>query len=167
MEESPAPVATKGKWNGEYYVSFGEGERYWEDAQKLGFISAGGGTWYSKTLSLLAVGDRIWVNIPHIGYVGVGRVIETVKQAKDMVFTIEGTGKGFSEISTKGSYLYSPDDPDNAEYVVRVQWDKTVAENKAVRELGFFGNQNSVCRPKTEKWDYTVSRLKKLWDIED
>ena len=47
MEEAaPTVSATKGPWNGEYYVSFGEDEgRKWNDAQKYGFISAGGGPW--------------------------------------------------------------------------------------------------------------------------
>ena len=68
---------TNGKepWNGEYYVSYGPpGRRMWEDARKYGFISAGGGSWYSQTLKLLSPGDRVWVNIPKSGYVGVGKV---------------------------------------------------------------------------------------------
>ena len=40
----------------------------------VGHISAGGGTWYTKTLQQLKPGDRIWVNSPGHGYVGVGRV---------------------------------------------------------------------------------------------
>lgn len=50
----------KEPWNGEYYVSFGPGEsRPWEDARKYGFISAGGGSWYTQTLKLLSPGDRV------------------------------------------------------------------------------------------------------------
>ena len=52
-ESAPVKGSEKGPWNGEYYASFGEGSRNWEDARKYGFISAGGGSWYSKTLSLL------------------------------------------------------------------------------------------------------------------
>src|SRR5262249_50177288 len=48
-------------WNGEFYVSFG-GDREWEEARRYGFISAGGGAWYSQTLELLEPGGRIWVN---------------------------------------------------------------------------------------------------------
>jgi hypothetical protein len=61
-------------WNGEYYVSFGGKGRSWEEAVKYGFLSAGGGTWFTNTLKLLKPGDRIWVKIPGDGYVGVGRV---------------------------------------------------------------------------------------------
>ena len=75
--QTQANVATTTKrsgekepWNGEYYVSFGTGEgRTWEDARKYGFISAGGGSWYTQTLKLLSPGDRA-----HLGD-RVGRVV--------------------------------------------------------------------------------------------
>ena len=163
----PAEVSSKGPWNGEYYVSFGEEEgRKWDDARKYGFVSAGGGPWYTKTLSLLSPGDRVWVNIPHTGYVGVGVVTDTVLQAKDAVFDHENTQTPMKELPLHGKYFYSEDDPESAEYIVKVQWIKTVAASKAVKEIGFFGNQNTVCRPTAEKWNFTVDRLKKCWGIE-
>lgn len=161
-EQRPAPQSVR-KWNQEYYVSF---NRSWIDAQKYGFISAGGGTWYSNTLKLLSPGDRIWVNIPHKGYVGVGVVRNEVQRAKDVRFTVEGQPTGFSALQTQGTYLYADETPENAEYVVQVDWLKTVEEAQAVKEIGFFGNQNSVCRPRDQKWVYTVERLKKVWGIE-
>lgn len=167
-DATPADVKQKGPWNGEYYASFGEGEdsRSWEDARKYGFISAGGGSWYSKTLSLLSPGDRVWVNIPHTGYVGVGLVVEPVQQAKDTIFMIENSAVKMEDLPLHGDYFYSADDPDNAEYVVKVQWIKTVPTSEAVKELGFFGNQNSVCRPTADRWSFTVDRLKKSWGLE-
>ncbi len=164
-EQLPAPRALR-SWNQEYYVSFGAGDRRWVDARKYGFISAGGGSWYSNTLKLLHVGDRIWVNIPHVGYVGVGIVRKEVQQAKDVRFSMDGVSMGFVEIGTEGSYLYTEDE-EKAEYVVQVDWIKTVPEAQAVKELGFFGNQNSVCRPRDQKWAYTVERLKSIWGIAD
>ena len=167
-ETAPAEISSKGPWNGEYYVSFGEEEgRKWDDARKYGFISAGGGPWYTKTLSLLSTGDRVWVNIPHTGYVGVGIVTEAVQQAKDVVFNNENVQTPMKDLPLLGKYFYSEDDPENAEYVVKVQWLKTVATSKAVKEIGFFGNQNSVCRPTAEKWEFTVDRLKKCWGVKD
>lgn len=164
-EQRPAPKSIR-KWNQEYYVSFGSGTRCWSDARKYGFISAGGGTWYSNTLKLLSPGDRIWVNIPHTGYVGVGIVKSETKQAKDTLFTVDGKQVGFSELQMQGEYLHSLDEPENVEYVVQVDWIKTVPESQAVKEVGFFGNQNSVCRPRDQKWVYTVERLKKVWAID-
>ena len=52
-------------------------------------------------------------------------------------------------------------------YVVKVRWHKTVPASQAVRETGFFGNQNTVCRSQTDKWNFTVKRLKEIWHIED
>ena len=51
---SSASAGAKVDWNGEYYVSFGHGtSRDWNEAVKYGFISGGGGAWYTKTLQLL------------------------------------------------------------------------------------------------------------------
>ena len=164
--QPPAPKSVR-SWNQEYYVSFGIGPRQWTDAQKYGFISAGGGSWYSGTLKLLSHGDRVWVNIPHSGYVGVGIVQEEAQPAKDVTFDIDGQKLGFADIPVQGEYLYDVEDAEKAEYVVKIDWIKTVSEAQAVKELGFFGNQNSVCRPRAQRWEFTVERLKKLWNIAD
>ena len=72
--EPSTRAARKNDWNGEFYVSFGEGDhRSWNDARKYGFVSGGGGEWYVGTLRMLEPGNRVWVNIPGTGYVGVGR----------------------------------------------------------------------------------------------
>jgi hypothetical protein len=42
---------------------------------------------------------------------------------------------------------------------VPIKWTHTVSEKEAVREVGFFGNQNRVAKPKSEKWDHTVRTL--------
>lgn len=158
------------RWNREYYVSFGFGEenaRRWDDACKYGFISAGGGKWYTQTLKMLHEGDRIWVNIPHVGYVGVGIVQADVQQASEAGWEVDGTYTPMKEMQLKGCYFYHEEDSDLAEFVVPVKWIRTFPIKDAVKELGFFGNQNTVCRPVTEKWNFTVGRLKQLWHIED
>jgi hypothetical protein len=82
----------KEPWNGEYYVSFGPtSSRSWNDARNYGYISAGGGSWYSQTLKMLSPGDRVWVRIPGVGYVGVGRVTETMQPIGELtVRTADG-----------------------------------------------------------------------------
>ena len=60
----------KEPWNGQdWYASFGSesGRRDWEDAVKFGFVSAGAGDWYSRTLNSLPVGGRVFACIPKIG----------------------------------------------------------------------------------------------------
>jgi hypothetical protein len=153
-------------WNHEYYCSFGLGSRTWVDAKKYGFISAGGGSWYTNTLKMLSTGDRVWVNIPHTGYVGVGVVTSEAQMARDAVITVGTQKHPFPELTLKGNYGLDKNDPDTAEYIVGVDWLYTTSESKAVKETGFFGNQNTVCRPTSAKWDFTVGRLKQLWNID-
>lgn len=156
------------KWNREYYISFGEdATRKWDDARKYNFISAGGGKWYTQTLKMLHTGDRVWVNIPHKGYVGVGIVQGEMQQASNAVWVLNGTQARMKDMQLQGNYFYSEEDSERAEYIVPVKWIKTVSFNKAIKETGFFGNQNTVCKPTSEKWNFTVNRLKELWAIHD
>ena len=155
-------------WNGEYYVSYGhELGRDWRDAIKYGFISAGGGRWYSKTLSNLKEGDRVWVNIPHTGYVGVGIVKDTVRELSEFKIDLDGKSTPFLDVE-KHSHYHEEfiNNSDKTEYFVPVEWIKTVPINKSISENGFFGNQNTVCAPTTPKWRHTVDRLKAIWNIQ-
>lgn len=168
VASAPGAKRDKEPWNGEYYVSFGDSSRSWEDARRYGFISAGGGSWYSQTLKLLSPGDRIWVKIPKTGYVGVGRVIASVVSAKE--FTVDTSGgprPALDVLEFRDVYRKYADDPDKSEYFVRVVWLDTVSDENAVGEVGLFGNQNTVCQPRTPKWRHTVDRLKRYfrhWD---
>ena len=151
-------------WNNEFYISFGDSEsRNWEDAVEYGFICGGGKPWYSRTLNMLKPGSRIWVNIPHIGYVGVGIVREPARMAKDVILK---DGKNIFNLSDKADYHKQYiEDEDNSEYLVLIDWHHTVKIDKAIKEIGFFGNQNTVARPKAIRWTHTVERLKELWNI--
>ena len=161
-------------WNGEYYVSFGHDMgRHWDDARKYGFIGAGGGRWYSKTLNQLSKGNRIWVNIPQTGYVGVGIVEEPAVMAKDFKVKTENGELSILKVplkldqETMRDYLKKyQNDEDISEYFVRVNWLRSFPIKEAVREIGFFGNQNSVCKPRNSKWLFTIDTLKKKWDID-
>jgi hypothetical protein len=160
---SSAAASLKEPWNGEYYVSFGHNMgRSWQDAVKYGFISAGGGSWYSNTLNLLKAGDRIWVKAPGYGFVGVGRIKGPPELALDA--TDDGTERPALDVLTSASYHREfADDPDRSEYFVPVEWAQTVPLDKAISEIGLFGNQNTVCAPKTPKWRHTIERLKEVF----
>jgi uncharacterized protein YeaO (DUF488 family) len=155
----------KEPWNGEFYVSFGdESSRSWDDARRFGFISGGGGSWYSQTLKLLLPGDRVWVKIPKKGYVGVGTVLESVQSVNDFkVQTESGEQPALTVLKHADRYRLTANDPERAEHFVRVQWLDTVSEDKAINEVGLFGNQNTVCQPTTPKWRHTVERLKDVF----
>jgi hypothetical protein len=155
----------KEPWNGEFFVSFGEGAtRSWEDARKFGFISAGGGAWYSRTLNMLKAGDRILVRIPGLGYVGVGMVSATAQCAREFSVLVDGEEVNISEVAKGGTYGSGQPEEDE-EYFVKVDWLVTTSSNDAYDELGFFGNQNSVCRPTASKWRTTVEKVKAHFQI--
>ena len=145
-------------WNGEFYACFGHDEaRSWEEGLRHGFISAGGGGWYSGTLNLLEKGSRVWVKVPNYGFVGVGLV--TGRRQSALEFVIQD--KPALEVLEKGHYHRAfTDDTDRMEYFVPIRWLDHVPIEKAVYEVGLFGNQNTVCRPRTAKWRSTVDWLK-------
>lgn len=149
-------------WNGEFYCSYGVSHsRSWDDAVEYGFISGGGGSWYSKTLQLLGPGDRVWVNVPQQGYAGVCRVIAPATPANEFRVIKNGVETPVLKAATRGSYHAEfIDDPERCEYFVAVEWLQTVPLSQAVKEVGLFGNQNTVCRPSTPKWRSTIERLK-------
>jgi hypothetical protein len=152
----------KEPWNGEFYASYGHSEaRSWDEARRFGFICGGGDTWYSKTLQMLSPGDRVWVNVPGHGYVGVARVTGRVQPAASFVVQTDTGEKPVLDATKEGHYHRDfVNEPEKSEYFVPVQWLQTVPLNDAAKEIGFFGNQNTVCQPKTPKWRYTVDRLK-------
>ena len=161
-------TSTKGEWNGEYYVSFGHdpiNARDWDDAVKFGFISGGGGLWYTQTLYQLSPGDRVWVNAPGRGYVGVGRVTGPAVPARDFQVQINGTQKPILEVTSAPYGRNSTGGDEEGEVFVPLEWIQTRPISKAFSEVGFFGNQNTVCRPRTSKWNHTVDRLKHLFGI--
>lgn len=167
---TPASKGEKEPWNGEFYVSFGTGpRRTWEDARRYGFISAGGGAWYSRTLNLLKPGDRVWVKDPGYGYLGVGEVTGTAAPVKEYtVITPAGEQPAVEVLQTGPRLKQDAEDPERAEYFVPVKWLHTVhSPSEAFDEVGLFGNQNTVCQPTTPKWRHTVDRLKAYfinWD---
>jgi len=157
----------KEPWNGtDYYVSFGENPaRHWEDAVKYGFVSAGGGKWYSNTLSLLYPGARIFVCIPKVGYVGVGIVKEESKRVNEFKVEWSGVPTPILKVPLKSLNMgVNADDPDRSEYLVRVDWIATKSIDHAVWEKGMFANQNSACKLRNK---FTVERLSEIFGLEN
>jgi len=156
-------------WNGsDFYVAFGENEqRSWDEAVNFGFISAGGGEWYTKTLQQLEPGHRVFAYIPKGngvgGYVGVGKVTGKAQLAKD--FTVQSGGRRvpYLEITTSPGASQRRDDPALAEWVAPVTWLKTRSRKDAVRDSDFFANQNSAVKLTH---GYTLERLSKEFEVE-
>lgn len=165
--QASAPSSTgKGKksrepWNGhDWYVSFGEFDdgRSWEDAVKFGFVSAGGGKWFSGTMKNLPIDARVLVCIPKTGYVGVGQVLGEAKRFVDAKVQVGGDERLLAEMPLVGDYRHPGDDvdDDNAEWVVPVEWTHTVPRSQAFWKPGMFANQNSACRLRNQ---FTIEQV--------
>lgn len=156
-------------WNGrDFYVSFGENEqRSWEEAVRFGFVSAGGGEWYTKSLKQLKPGNRIFVYIPKGngvgGYVGVGEVNGEAMLAKDFKVETDRGAAAFLEVTRSPGASQNRDDPASAEWVVPVRWIETRAREEAIRDSDFFANQNSAVRLTH---GYTLKRLSEEFGLE-
>lgn len=167
-QASKAPSNRGGQeaWNArDWYVSLGVGDhRSWEDCQKYGFVSAGQGRWYSNTLQLLAPGARFFACIPKKGYVGVGVVKEPAVQVHDFKVVVNGVEKPILEAPLKAQKMdENADDPDKSEYLVRVEWLKTVPIERAIWEKGMFANQNSACKLRS---NFTIEKLTERFELD-
>jgi hypothetical protein len=145
----PHRKGVKEPWNGQdWYVSFGEdsGSRSWDDARRYGFVSAGGGEWFSRSLRALPIGGRVFVYIPKAGYVGVGTVTGEANPFDDTVLVVGDERHKMTDLKLAGVYQHPGDGSDRDEYVVPVTWIKTLDRRDAIREKGLFANQNSACK---------------------
>lgn len=153
----------RAEWNGiDWFVSFGAeaGGKAWEDARKFGFVSAGGGAWYSRTLRDLPVGARVNVCIPQQGYVGIGEVTGPAERFSDARVTVDGAAVQLADQALVGTYEHgeggAPETDDLAEWVVPVRWFTSAPAEQAYWEKGMFANQNSACKLRQE---FTLERL--------
>lgn len=137
-------------WNGhDWGVTFGttDNSRSWDDAVKYGFVSAGGGRWYSQTLRHLPLAARLFVNIPGAGYVGVGEVIGEAQRFDVATVQVDGGEQLLSSQPLTATYRHDGDEADEiAEWVVPVQWDVTRPQKDAFWVKGMRANQNSAFR---------------------
>lgn len=162
-------VASPPAWNGrDFYVSFGDNEqRSWDEAVRFGFVSAGGGEWYTKTLHQLEPGHRVFAYISKGngvgGYVGVGEVAGGAMPAKDFRVDDGSGGASYLDVTSSPGASQHRDDSANCEWVVPVRWVATRAREEAVKDSDLFANQNSAVKLTH---GYTLDRLADEFGVE-
>ena len=170
VEPTEKPIGQKASgspkepWNNkDWFVSFGSesGIRNWEDAVSFGFVSAGGGEWYSRTLQSLPIGARVFACIPKVGYVGVGTVVGPAAAADVAKLDVHGTTTNFRDLPLTAGYTHANGEP---EYVVPVTWTRTFPPSAAIWQKGMFANQNSACKLRNR---FTLERLYPAFGLED
>lgn len=174
-DEQRAPRSSKkakrAEWNGrDWYVCFGDdSERSWEDALRYGFVSAGGGEWYSRTLRNVPVGARVNVYIPQRGYVALGTTLGGAKRFDESQVRMgeDGQWVRLAEQRLVGTYRHTDkaaDSDEMAEFVMPVQWHVAKPASQAYREPGMFASQLSACKLRQQ---FTLDRLAEHFELQD
>ncbi len=148
--------------NGVFYVNVGEDEiRAWEDCRNFGFLAAGQGKQYSNSIRMLNKGDIVAAYLNKKGYVGIGKVIEKAIPARIFMFKGESLGKQ-KLVNPK---LFKNSDNENSEYLVKIQWIKSVSVNEAKwrNKAGLFTTRQ--IRASLEKQIKTIKFLEKEFDV--
>lgn len=174
LESASGGVGKKqAPWNGiDFFVAVGENdERNWDDMVRYGFVSAGHGEKYRKAMENLFEGARVWAAIPKsraiggaYGYVGVGTV--TAPAVGVRKFDVEVDGVPTSILDAPGlkapNMGWDADDPEQCEYLARVEWIDVRPREDAVWEKGMFANQNVVAKLRQP---FTLQRLSEVFDV--
>jgi len=169
-KSSKSKIQNKGEyWNGKDFVVNidvdREGKSTWTDSQEYGFISAGGGKWYSSSLKQLFIGARVFAMIPKKGYLGVGIVREESIPIKDFIVNKNGKDESILDVPLKcESIKKDSDNLDICEYLVRIDWIKTIKEKDAYWEKGLRANQNSAFKLKNR---FTLEKLIEKFELEE
>jgi hypothetical protein len=155
-------------WNGrDFVVNVGEGDsRMWEDSRKYGFVSGGGGRWYSASLRQLFPGARVFANLPGVGFVGVGTVRTTAVPVKEFKVRAEdGRETPILQMPLVARDMgRNKDDLELTDYVVGVDWIDTRPREQAYRETGMQGNQNTAWKLRDR---FTLDKLKAHFNLQD
>ncbi|PIR42004.1 MAG: hypothetical protein COV30_00610 [Candidatus Yanofskybacteria bacterium CG10_big_fil_rev_8_21_14_0_10_37_15] len=112
-----------------YHFNVGEGNsRNWEDCRKYGFIAAGGGPRWRDAILGLRPGDIVFAFLSGYGYVGIGKVVETARMARD----IHIGKKRLLDINLVAEHMnHNSDSSTYSEYVAKVKWIKSVPRGEA------------------------------------
>jgi hypothetical protein len=153
-------------WNGrDFFVALGENQhRNWDDMRRYGFVSAGHGDKYRKAMGNLFEGARVWACIPGTGYVGVGEVVAAAVGVAEFEVEQDGRRRPILEVPLRAANMgEDAENPEESEYLARVDWIETRDRDKAVWEKGMFANQNVVTKLRQP---FTLQRLHELFGVD-
>lgn len=161
-------TTTREPWNGtDWYVSFGDSPegRQWSDGMAYGFVSGGGGEWFSRTLKNLPIGARVFACIPKIGYVGVGTVTGEAQRFDEVTVSVDGIDTLLIDLPLSGNYRHADDQDDAmAEWAVPVAWTHTVPREQGFWKTGMFANQNTAAKLRQQ---FTIEQVTAAFGLDD
>jgi len=147
----------RNNYSGYYFVNTGirhDPVRKWENNIKYKYISAGNDIRYINRIRTLKKNDKIFAYTPEKGYVGYGIVEEEAVLVKEYVVGGDKMLNKTNDFPEKHKWKQNKDQNVD-EWIVKVDWKKTVEENNAVpNKDNPFPYINNVCRLNKETLDY-------------
>lgn len=105
------------------------------------------------------------MHIPKAGYVGVGTVIGEARRFDEARIDVDGVETPLQSLPLVGTYRHEGDDEDDsAEWVVPVEWTKTVPREQAVWKNGMFANQNTAAKLRQK---FTIEQVTDEFGLDD
>jgi hypothetical protein len=133
-------------WSGYWFFNVGEGKhRNWDDCREFGFLAAGQGEKYSTPLKKLKPADPVFAYMKGKGYVGFGVVTGEAKPIREAA--LGSDGRTLESVRLRAPQaLDNANDPRLSEWIVPIEWKRTVPRDDARFFAGAFANQNIVCK---------------------
>ncbi|MCA1706514.1 MAG: hypothetical protein LC808_25915, partial [Actinobacteria bacterium] len=146
-----------------WYVNFGDNlERSWDDARRHGFVSAGGGVWYSKPIRRIQTGDTLLVYLPGSGYAGIATATRQAVPFDEAVVDTQNGPARLADLELTRPYTHAGTDEDPGEYVVSVNWHVAVRKTEAHKQQALFSNQATAVemRPDVPRHALTIESVR-------
>jgi hypothetical protein len=155
-----------------HYFNVGDGEhRCWEDNVAYSYLGAGQRKAFRDAISGLHPGDLVVARLNKVGYVGIGRVMSEATPARDFtvpMFALNrgARGKRLVEMGLRTAVDDNLDDDVRCEYMVAVDWIKTVGRDKAFwkSNAGLFA-QRGTTRASLAHQPKTIDYVQRCFDV--
>lgn len=99
---------------------------------------------------------------------GVGTVSSEAQPFENAALTVDGEVAPMSRLHLTGTYHHASETPatesgeDRREWVVAIDWERTVPRDQALWRAGFFANQNSACKLRAH---FTIDEVSRHFNI--
>ena len=141
-----------------YFVNIGEGtHRNWDDCRKFNFFCAGGGERFANQMQGIPENSEVFLYLSQYGYVAMAKTLAAAIPMDQYLVD----GRPIQEIP-----LIAPEakthlgDPLLCEWLIHVEWRKSLDRNDALRQKGLFVHVATSCRIKDP---ITIQYLRKAF----
>jgi hypothetical protein len=129
-----------------YFVNVGEGtHRHWDDCRKYNFFSAGGGEKFANQMQAIPPNSEVFLYLSQYGYVAMAKTLAAAVPMDQYQFE----GRPVAELPLIASDAKTHlADHLLCEWLISVEWKKSLNRNEAIRKKGLFVHVATSCRIK-------------------